>query len=92
VVGDVMLDRYWYGDASRIRPKHRAGAAVQGGGIQAGRAANVAANCVKLGARTLLLSWWEGMKRASAGEAAEKGSVDAKLQHDRRFTRRRSCA
>jgi len=57
VVGDVMLDRYWFGDVSRISPeapvpvvRFRRQAERLGG------AANVANNCVHLGARTRLLS------------------------------------
>jgi D-glycero-beta-D-manno-heptose-7-phosphate kinase len=59
VVGDVMLDRYWYGEVSRISPEapvpivrieSRRTREVPGG------AANVAANAAALGARVALLS------------------------------------
>jgi rfaE bifunctional protein kinase chain/domain len=57
VVGDVMLDRYWYGDVDRISPeapvpvvKFERTEEVPGG------AANVARNATALGARATLLS------------------------------------
>src|SRR5258706_7313437 len=57
VVGDVMLDRYWYGEVSRISPeapvpvvKFRRTEERPGG------AANVARNAAALGARVTLLS------------------------------------
>src|SRR5689334_21399875 len=57
VVGDVMLDRYWYGDVNRISPeapvpvvKFRRSEERPGG------AANVARNAAALGARVTLLS------------------------------------
>src|SRR5260370_25467925 len=57
VVGDVMLDRYWYGDASRISPEAPVPVLLfREEEYRLGGAANVAANCAKLGARTLLLS------------------------------------
>ena len=57
VVGDVMLDRYWFGEVSRISPeapvpvvKFQRAEEVPGG------AANVARNATALGARATLLS------------------------------------
>ena len=57
VVGDVMLDRYWFGEVSRISPeapvpvvKFQRTEEVPGG------AANVARNATALGARVTLLS------------------------------------
>src|SRR5439155_18141901 len=59
VVGDVMLDRYWYGEVSRISPE----APVPIVKIESkrtretpGGAANVAANASALGANVALLS------------------------------------
>lgn len=57
VVGDVMLDRYWYGDVDRISPE----APVPVVGVtnaqeRAGGAANVAQNVTALGAQCTLLS------------------------------------
>jgi rfaE bifunctional protein kinase chain/domain len=57
VVGDVMLDRYWFGDVDRISPEApvpvvRVGKAEE----RLGGAANVARNITALGARAGLLS------------------------------------
>jgi len=57
VVGDVMLDRYWFGDASRISPEAPVPVVLWRREEQkAGGAANVASNCAALGARTQLFS------------------------------------
>jgi rfaE bifunctional protein kinase chain/domain len=57
VVGDVMLDRYWIGDASRISPEAPVPVVLfREERTSAGGAANVARNCAALGARTHLLS------------------------------------
>ena len=57
VVGDVMLDRYWYGDASRISPEAPVPVLLfREEEFRLGGAANVAANCAALGAATRLLS------------------------------------
>ena len=57
VVGDVMLDRYWYGDATRISPEAPVPVVLwQREEVRPGGAANVARNCAALGALTRLLS------------------------------------
>jgi D-glycero-beta-D-manno-heptose-7-phosphate kinase len=59
VVGDVMLDRYWYGDVSRISPEAPVPVVLVNENredLRLGGAANVAHNCAALGARTRLLS------------------------------------
>ena len=57
VVGDVMLDRYWYGDATRISPEAPVPVVLwQREEERLGGAANVARNCAALGAPTTLLS------------------------------------
>ncbi|MCX7961043.1 MAG: D-glycero-beta-D-manno-heptose-7-phosphate kinase [Burkholderiales bacterium] len=57
VVGDVMLDRYWHGEATRISPEAPVPIVLfTREETRAGGAANVAANCAALGARTTLLS------------------------------------
>jgi len=57
VVGDVMLDRYWFGDATRISPEAPVPVVLfRREEARAGGAANVAGNCAALGARTQLLS------------------------------------
>lgn len=57
VVGDVMLDRYWFGDVSRISPEAPVPVVkVDKMEERPGGAANVARNCAALGAKTTLLS------------------------------------
>ncbi len=57
VVGDVMLDRYWFGDVVRISPEAPVPVVlVKREDHRLGGAANVAWNCKALGARTRLLS------------------------------------
>lgn len=56
VVGDVMLDRYWFGDVSRISPEAPVPVVrIERRDERLGGAANVARNAVALGARTALL-------------------------------------
>ncbi len=55
VVGDVMLDRYWHGDTSRISPESPVPVVnVSEAEDRAGGAANVALNIASLGARVSL--------------------------------------
>ncbi|MDH4192328.1 MAG: PfkB family carbohydrate kinase, partial [Betaproteobacteria bacterium] len=57
VVGDVMLDRYWFGEVSRISPEAPVPVVlVDREEARPGGAANVARNCAALGAQTRLLS------------------------------------
>lgn len=57
VVGDVMLDRYWFGEVSRISPEAPVPVVkVERTEERPGGAANVARNCAALGARVVLLS------------------------------------
>ena len=57
VVGDVMLDRYWFGDVSRISPEAPVPVAlIKRNEERAGGAANVARNAAALGAQVRLLS------------------------------------
>jgi rfaE bifunctional protein kinase chain/domain len=57
VVGDVMLDRYWFGEVSRISPEAPVPVVkVQRTEERPGGAANVARNCAALGAKVSLLS------------------------------------
>lgn len=56
VVGDVMLDRYWFGDASRISPEAPVPiVAIYGNDHRPGGAGNVALNIASLGAPVTLL-------------------------------------
>ncbi|MBP4046579.1 hypothetical protein B0T49_10575 [Chromobacterium violaceum] len=57
VVGDVMLDRYWFGDVSRISPEAPVPVAKIGRSEErAGGAANVARNIAGLGGKATILS------------------------------------
>ncbi|MDR2239919.1 MAG: D-glycero-beta-D-manno-heptose-7-phosphate kinase [Zoogloeaceae bacterium] len=57
VVGDVMLDRYWFGEVSRISPEAPVPVVkVERAEERPGGAANVARNCAALGAKASLLS------------------------------------
>lgn len=57
VVGDVMLDRYWFGDVARISPEAPVPVVkVHKQEARLGGAANVARNAASLGAQVTLLS------------------------------------
>src|SRR3954464_15084194 len=57
VVGDVMLDRYWFGDVERISPEAPVPVVkIARSEERPGGAANVARNIAALGARAMLLS------------------------------------
>jgi len=57
VVGDVMLDRYWFGSVDRISPEAPVPVlVVNSEEVRAGGAANVAHNLLALGANSTLLS------------------------------------
>ena len=56
VIGDIMLDRYWFGDALRISPEAPVPVVkVNNKNNRAGGAGNVALNIAALGAKALLL-------------------------------------
>ena len=56
IVGDLMLDRYWWGDVERISPEAPVPVVrLAGTTVSAGGAANVAANIVGLGASAILV-------------------------------------
>ena len=84
IVGDVMLDRYWFGDVSRISPEAPVPVAkVERTEDRPGGAANVARNCVALGARTALLSvvGVDEPGQTLARLLSESG-IDARLHED----------
>lgn len=67
VVGDVMLDRYWFGDVSRISPEAPVPVVhVTRNEDRVGGAGNVARNAAALGAKVTLLSV---VGRDEAGES-----------------------
>jgi rfaE bifunctional protein kinase chain/domain len=87
VVGDVMLDRYWYGDVARISPEAPVPIVLvneKREDLRLGGAANVAHNCAALGARTRLLSVVgnDDAGRKLAALLKQRG-VQAELHRDR---------
>ena len=57
VIGDVMLDTYWWGSVNRISPEAPVPiVALQKNELRLGGAANVALNLVALGANTTIIS------------------------------------
>jgi rfaE bifunctional protein kinase chain/domain len=84
VVGDVMLDRYWFGDVDRISPEAPVPVVHVGRSEERpGGAANVAGNAAALGARVGLLSV---VGEDEAGSALERliaaTGVQASLHRD----------
>jgi rfaE bifunctional protein kinase chain/domain len=84
IVGDVMLDRYWFGDVSRISPEAPVPVVkVDRSEERPGGAANVARNTAALGARTALLSV---VGADEAGQALARllreADIDASLHED----------
>ena len=85
VVGDVMLDRYWFGEVSRISPEAPVPVVkVERIEERPGGAANVARNAVALGARTALLSVvGDDEAGRSLSRLLVDGEIDAVLHVDR---------
>jgi D-glycero-beta-D-manno-heptose-7-phosphate kinase len=84
VVGDVMLDRYWFGEVSRISPEAPVPVVkVERSEERPGGAANVARNIAALDARAILLSV-VGADEAGQSLARLLGesSIDASLHED----------
>lgn len=84
VVGDVMLDRYWFGDVSRISPEAPVPVVKVGRNEERlGGAANVARNIAALGANCTLLSV---VGTDEAGQTLmsllEAEQIDARLHQD----------
>jgi rfaE bifunctional protein kinase chain/domain len=84
VVGDVMLDRYWFGDVSRISPEAPVPVVlIKSEDERLGGAANVAWNCKDLGARTKLLSVvGKDEPGAKLAQLLKRKGIDASLHRD----------
>jgi len=85
VVGDVMLDRYWYGEVERVSPEAPVPiVSVTDSDERPGGAANVARNAAALGAQVTLLSV---VGRDDAGQRLaallRKARVTALLHRDK---------
>jgi rfaE bifunctional protein kinase chain/domain len=88
VVGDAMLDRYWFGDVERISPEAPVPVVrVHSTEERLGGAANVARNIVSLGARAGLLSV-VGDDEAGHGirTLLEASGIEGHLHTDPRLT------
>jgi rfaE bifunctional protein kinase chain/domain len=84
IVGDVMLDRYWFGDVSRISPEAPVPVVkIERVEERPGGAANVARNAAALGAKVGLLSV---VGSDEAGQALSRlladSDIDASLYED----------
>ena len=85
VVGDVMLDRYWFGEVGRISPEAPVPVVkIDRMEERPGGAANVARNAAALGARVSLLSV-TGRDEAGAclRRLLKKDRIEARLHVDR---------
>lgn len=85
VVGDVMLDRYWFGEVSRISPEAPVPVVkVERSEERPGGAANVARNAAALGAQVGLLSVvGDDEPGQTLGRMMREGGIDAGLHVDR---------
>jgi rfaE bifunctional protein kinase chain/domain len=84
VVGDVMLDRYWFGDSDRISPEAPV-PVVQVSKVdeRLGGAANVARNVAALGANTTILGVvGEDEAGNRIGELLKQSGVNSQLEVD----------
>jgi rfaE bifunctional protein kinase chain/domain len=84
VVGDVMLDRYWFGDVSRISPEAPVPVVrIQKREARLGGAANVARNAAALGAHAGLLGIVGADEAGSEVEnLLEGGGIHSYLKRD----------
>lgn len=84
VVGDVMLDRYWFGDVSRISPEAPVPVVkVERSEERPGGAANVARNAAALGAQVSLLALVGADEPGERLKAlVEEDGVEARLHVD----------
>ena len=84
VVGDVMLDRYWFGDSDRISPEAPV-PVVQVSKVdeRLGGAANVARNVAAIGANTTILGVvGEDEAGNRIGELLKQSGVNSQLEVD----------
>lgn len=90
VIGDVMLDNYWWGEVDRISPEAPVPiVALQKRESRLGGAANVALNCKALGARVTLCSViGDDLESRQLMDLAEGAGLDTHciLQSGRRLT------
>ena len=84
IVGDVMLDRYWFGDVSRISPEAPVPVVkIERSEERPGGAANVARNAAALGAQVSLLALVGNDEAGvSLNRLMKEGGIDASLHID----------
>jgi rfaE bifunctional protein kinase chain/domain len=84
IVGDVMLDRYWFGEVSRISPEAPVPIVkVERSEERPGGAANVARNAAALGAKVSLLALVGNDEPGrSLKRMMQDGGIDASLHID----------
>ena len=85
VVGDVMLDRYWFGDVSRISPEAPVPIVhIQNAEERLGGAANVARGAATLGAQVTMLAV-VGVDEAarSLSNLLKQANINAVLREDK---------
>ncbi|WP_263771064.1 D-glycero-beta-D-manno-heptose-7-phosphate kinase [Propionivibrio soli] len=84
IVGDVMLDRYWFGEVSRISPEAPVPVVkVERSEERPGGAANVARNAAALGAQVSLLALVGNDEPGrSLRRLMREGGIDASLHID----------
>jgi len=87
VIGDLMLDRYWFGDVQRISPEAPVPVVhVTRSDERLGGAANVAYNAAVLGVRTTLLGVLGNDEPGQRVEAlARRHGIDLHAAHDPEF-------
>jgi rfaE bifunctional protein kinase chain/domain len=88
VVGDVMLDRYWFGDVSRISPEAPVPIVkIERSEERPGGAANVARNAAARGAKVSLLALvGNDEPGVSLKRLMQEGGIDASLHIDEAIT------
>jgi len=84
IVGDVMLDRYWFGDVTRISPEAPVPIVkINHSEERPGGAANVARNLSSLGAKAMLLSVvGDDEAGKNLAELVRQHGIDAYLLED----------
>ena len=84
IVGDVMLDRYWFGDVTRISPEAPVPVVkIERSEERPGGAANVARNAAALGAQVSLLALvGNDEPGVILGRLVREGGIDASLHID----------
>ena len=87
VVGDLMLDRYWFGDVQRISPEAPVPVVhVTRSDERLGGAANVAYNAAALGVRTTLVGVLGNDEPGQRVEAlARQHGIELRAAHDPQF-------